>query len=128
MKPRIHPRVFVAGGSFMFKKRVFQVAAAAAVCFVLFACTKTQGPDYPIKDVPMTAVKFTDGFWAERQKTDIAVTIRHEMKESEETGRIKNFELAAAALKGATGRKVRDGLSPSTTPTSTRSSRPPPMP
>ncbi len=89
----------------MHKKRVFQIAAAAAVCFVVFACTKTQRPDYPIKDVPMTAVKFTDGFWAERQKTDIAVTIRHEMKESEQTGRIKNFELAAAALQGTKGGK-----------------------
>ncbi len=88
-------------------KRLFQIAAAAAVCFVALACTKTQGPDYPIKDVPMTSVRFTSGFWAERQAIDAAVTIRHEMKESERTGRIRNFELAAAALRGETGGKLQ---------------------
>ena len=86
-------------------KRIFQVTAFAVICFILIACTKTQGPDYPIKDVAMTSVKLTDGFWAERQKTDVAVTIRHEMRESEQTGRIRNFETAAAALKGEKGGK-----------------------
>ena len=83
----------------------WKIPVAAAVCFVLCSCTKTQGPDYPIKDVPMTSVKLTDGFWAERQKTDVAVTIRHEMRQSEQTGRLRNFELAAAALKGEKGGK-----------------------
>ena len=57
--------------------------------------------DYPIKDVPLTAVKFVGGFWGARQATDVAVTIAHEIKQCELTNRIKNFELAAAALKGA---------------------------
>jgi DUF1680 family protein len=51
----------------------------------------------------MTSVKLTDAFWAPRQATDISVTIGHEIKEVEATGRIRNFELAAAALKGEKG-------------------------
>jgi len=86
-------------------KPFIKFAALTVIFFGWVACTKTQSPDYPIRDVPITAVKFTDGLWAERQKTDVAVTIRHEMKESERTGRLKNFELAAAALQGTTGGK-----------------------
>ncbi|MBN1938594.1 MAG: glycoside hydrolase family 127 protein [Candidatus Aminicenantes bacterium] len=81
--------------------------AAAAAVLVMAACTKTQGPDYPIRDVPMASVRLTAGFWADRQATDASVTIRHEMKESERTGRIRNFELAAAALQGETGGKLQ---------------------
>jgi hypothetical protein len=88
-------------------KRLIHGTVAVSVFFVLIACTKTQRADYPIRDVPMTSVRFTGGFWAERQATDVAVTIRHEMKESEQTGRIKNFELAAAALQGETGGKLQ---------------------
>jgi len=69
------------------------------------SCARKPKSDYAVTAVPLTAVKFTGGFWAERQKTDIAVTIRHEMAEAEKTNRIKNFELAAAALKGETGGK-----------------------
>ena len=82
-------------------------AGLLAVSLMLGPACKT-GPqsDYLVKAVPFTSVKFTEGIWATRQQTDIAVTIAHEMKQSEETGRIKNFELAAAALKGATGGKL----------------------
>jgi len=62
-------------------------------------------PDYQVTAVPLTAVKFADVFWAPRQATDVSVTIAHEMKMSEETGRIKNFELAAATLAGVKGGK-----------------------
>ncbi len=65
------------------------------------------GPDYAVKAVPMTAVTLAGGFWGDRQAVDIKVTIAHEMKECEATGRIRNFELAAAALKGATGGKLQ---------------------
>ncbi|MCX6564733.1 MAG: glycoside hydrolase family 127 protein, partial [Candidatus Aminicenantes bacterium] len=69
------------------------------------SCVQKPKSDYAVTAVPLTAVKFTGGFWAARQQTDIAVTIRHEMMEAEKTNRIKNFEIAAAALKGATGGK-----------------------
>ncbi|MBM3310220.1 MAG: glycoside hydrolase family 127 protein [Candidatus Aminicenantes bacterium] len=66
-------------------------------------CASKPKADYPVKDVPLTAVKFTDGFWAQRQQVDVAVTIAHEIKMSEETKRLANFELAAAALRGEKG-------------------------
>jgi hypothetical protein len=56
--------------------------------------------DYPVKEVPLTSVKFTDTFWAPRQKTDISVTIPHEMKQCELTGRIRNFETAGGEARG----------------------------
>jgi len=62
-------------------------------------------PDYAVTAVPLSSVNLTGGFWGARQKIDLAVTIRHVMKECEDTNRIRNFELAAAALKGATGGK-----------------------
>jgi len=83
---------------------VFWVFAAAALLAAV-SCAEKPKSDYSVKAVPLAAVKFTDGFWASRQQTDIGVTIRHEMKESEDTNRIKNFEIAAAALKGTTGGK-----------------------
>jgi len=88
-------------------RKVTLWTAAVSVCFFSFACTNTQGPDYPVKDVPMTSVRLDGGFWGGRQATDVAVTIRHEMSECERTGRIRNFELAAAALQGATGGKLQ---------------------
>ena len=71
--------------------------------FLLAACAPGPKLDYPVKDVPIPAVKLDGGFWGARQATDIGVTIAHEIKMNEETGRIKNFELAAAALRGEKG-------------------------
>ena len=56
--------------------------------------------DYPIKPVPFTAVKVTDGFWAPRIETNRAVTIPAIFKKCEETGRIDNFAIAGGLLKG----------------------------
>jgi uncharacterized protein len=83
-----------------FKRGMIALFAAGAFLFGAACAAKTPS-DYAVKAVPLTAVKLTKGFWAQRQQTDVAVTIAHEMKECEDTGRIKNFELAAAALKGA---------------------------
>ncbi len=56
--------------------------------------------DYPVKPVPFTAVKVTDGFWAPRIETNRAVTITAIFKKCEETGRIDNFAIAGGLLKG----------------------------
>jgi len=53
-----------------------------------------------IEPVPFTAVRLTDSFWAPRLETIRRTTIRHLLQKCEETGRIRNFELAAAALAG----------------------------
>jgi len=56
--------------------------------------------DYPIKPVPFTAVKVTDGFWAPRIETNRTVTIPAIFKKCDETGRIDNFAIAGGLMKG----------------------------
>lgn len=56
--------------------------------------------DYPIQPVPFTKVHVTEGFWFDRMETNRTVTIPYSIKLLEETGRMKNFEIAA---KRATG-------------------------
>jgi DUF1680 family protein len=53
-----------------------------------------------LKPVPFTDVKLTDDFWAPRQETNRRVTIPHAFKECEDTGRIRNFEVAAGLAEG----------------------------
>jgi DUF1680 family protein len=55
-----------------------------------------QQHDYPIVAVPFTNVKFNDRFWLPRIKINHSVTIPASFKRCEETGRVKNFEMAAA--------------------------------
>jgi DUF1680 family protein len=65
--------------------------------------------DYPIKPVPFTAVHLTDTFWAPRIEINRAVTIPAAFQKCEETGRLFNFERAAAALRGE---EVKDKTPP----------------
>lgn len=55
-----------------------------------------QKADYPIQVVPFTKVKLNDNFWLPRIKTNHTVTIPASFRRCEETGRVKNFEMAAA--------------------------------
>ena len=63
--------------------------------------SQSPGSDYPITPVPFTAVKLTDNFWLPRIITDINTTIPIAFQKSEETGRIKNFEIAGGLKKGS---------------------------
>jgi DUF1680 family protein len=58
--------------------------------------------DYPVKPVPFTAVHFNDTFWLPRIETNRKVTIPFAFQKCEETGRLYNFERAAAVLRGET--------------------------
>jgi len=58
--------------------------------------------DYPVKPVPFTAVHFNDTFWLPRIETNRKVTIPFAFQKCEETGRVYNFERAAAVLRGET--------------------------
>src|SRR4030042_1822772 len=78
-----------------------RLAALAALILGISACTAGPKVDYPAAPVPFTDVHLTDVFWAPRLETNRTVTIPHIFKQSEETGRVKNFELAEAALGGA---------------------------
>lgn len=55
-----------------------------------------QKKDYPITPVPFTNVKLTDKFWLPRIQTNHTVTIPASFERCKTTGRIKNFEMAAA--------------------------------
>jgi len=81
-------------------------AALLAAALVLGpACAKAPKADYAVKPVPFTDVHIDDAFWAPRLERNRAVTIPHLFKMEEETGRLKNFDLAKEALGGATGLK-----------------------
>jgi len=54
--------------------------------------------NYPYTPVPFTAVRFTGGFWLEKQETNRTVTVPFALKQCEESGRLKNFKLAAEVM------------------------------
>ncbi|HEX8020545.1 glycoside hydrolase family 127 protein, partial [Mucilaginibacter sp.] len=66
--------------------------ALSFYCGAAYAQTK----DYPIKPVSFTDVKLTDKFWTSRIETNRTVTIPASFARCENTGRVKNFEMAAA--------------------------------
>jgi DUF1680 family protein len=53
-----------------------------------------------LNPVPFTQVKIEDRFWAPRIETNRKVTLPHNIKECETTGRIRNFAIAAGLEKG----------------------------
>jgi len=72
--------------------------------WLLFILSCTQKPVAgiigPIVPVPFTAVYLTDSFWAPRIQLNHDVTIPIAFRQSEITGRIKNFEVAGKLKKG----------------------------
>jgi uncharacterized protein len=65
-----------------------------------FAAAGSNPHDYPFQPVPFTAVHLTDQFWAPRLETNRTVTIPYAFGKCEESGRMYNFERAAAVLRG----------------------------
>lgn len=57
---------------------------------------RAQQIDYPIRSVNFTQVHLSDQFWMPRIKTNHTVTIPASFERCEQTGRVKNFEMAAA--------------------------------
>ena len=49
--------------------------------------------------VPFTAVRITGGFWRQKQETNRTVTVPFAMQQCEESGRLRNFDLAAEVLR-----------------------------
>jgi DUF1680 family protein len=60
------------------------------------AVVNAQYKDYPIQSIAFTNVKLNDHFWMPRIKTNHTVTIPASFERCESTGRVKNFEMAAA--------------------------------
>lgn len=65
---------------------------------LLFASSRGSAADYPVKPVPFTAVHVTGGFWQARQEINRTVTLPFAMQQCEESGRLKNFDLAAETM------------------------------
>lgn len=61
--------------------------------------------DYAVQPVPFTAVHLDDTFWAPRIETNRVTTIPYAFGKCEESGRMYNFERAAAVLRGE---KIKD--------------------
>ncbi len=55
--------------------------------------------DYPVQPVPFTAVRLTQGFWQERQEVNRTVTVPFALKQCEDSGRLRNFDLAADTMR-----------------------------
>ena len=49
--------------------------------------------------MPFTAVRITGGFWQARQEVNRTVTVPYALKQCEDSGRMKNFDLAAETLR-----------------------------
>jgi DUF1680 family protein len=69
------------------------IALFSAICLSAAAYAQQ---DYPVQPVPFTSVKFTDKFWTPRIETNRTVTIPASFERCVSTGRVKNFEMAAA--------------------------------
>ncbi len=55
--------------------------------------------DYPYQPVPFTAVRVTGGFWQKRQEVNRTVTVPFALQQCVESGRLKNFDLAAEVMR-----------------------------
>ncbi len=68
------------------------------ILITLISCCNinAQQKDYSFTAVPFTNVHLTDNFWLPRLKINHTVTIPASFERCESTGRVKNFEIAAA--------------------------------
>jgi DUF1680 family protein len=80
-------------------RRLLAVAFAAIFASSLFGAD-TAPRDYPIQPVPFTAVHLDDVFWSPRIETNRLVTIPYAFRQCQASGRMNNFERAAAVLRG----------------------------
>ncbi len=64
------------------------------------SCQKASTGDYPVQPIGFTQVEIADDFWSPRLETNRKVTIPYAFKMTEETGRVKNFEIAGDLTEG----------------------------
>ncbi len=83
------------------KNRVFTVANIVLSTLLVTGCQVENSPESPhLRPAPFSAVSIADQFWALRIEINRAVTIPHNFKKCEETGRINNFAKAGGLMKG----------------------------
>ncbi|MDR0705227.1 MAG: glycoside hydrolase family 127 protein, partial [Planctomycetaceae bacterium] len=79
--------------------KTFFVVTVLCVLSVTF-CSGEEPKNLKFHAVPFTAVQFNDHFWSPRLKTNREISIPHNYKWCEETGRFTNFAKAAKLLNG----------------------------
>jgi uncharacterized protein len=82
------------------KKSLIFRSCFYVACWLAGFTANAQHGDYPIHPILFTSVKLSDNFWAPRIKTNHDVTIPFTLGKCKETGRIKNFEIAAGLKTG----------------------------
>jgi DUF1680 family protein len=70
--------------------------------------------DYPIQPVPFTAVRLTGGLWHQRQEVNRTVTVPFALQQCEDTGRLRNFDLAAEVMRRRAGGEPSFQIKPPT--------------
>jgi len=80
--------------------RCLFVCAFSGVFTLNLAAANPATHDYPVQPVPFTAVHLDDNFWAPRLETNRVVTIPYAFGQCQASGRMDNFERAAAVLRG----------------------------
>jgi DUF1680 family protein len=81
--------------------RIFFGAVLTLLAANVPAAISSGSYDYPFKPVPFTAVHLNDIFWAPRLETNRVTTIPYAFGKCRESGRMYNFERAAAVLRGS---------------------------
>ena len=69
------------------------------VVLLALAGSALPAADYPFRPVPFTAVRVTGGFWSAKQEVNRTVTLPFALQQCEESGRLKNFDLAAEVMR-----------------------------
>lgn len=84
-----------------FHRRAYRlILYGMAISAIAFAGDPALRRDYPIIPAVSTAVRFSDGFWSRRIDVNRTVSIPHNIKKCQETGRIDNFVFAAGLREG----------------------------
>jgi DUF1680 family protein len=87
------------------------------VLLSLLSAAPLAAADYPVQPVPFTSVHITGGFWQQRQEINRTVTVPFALKQCEETGRVRNFDLAAETMRRrAAGEKTFQNTPPTQFP------------
>ena len=89
------------------KSFLIAVSLLAATVVQAQKTVPVQVTGYPISPVPFTQVKVGDGFWGQRLKASREVTIPLAFSKCEESGRYRNFEIAARQLAGENTEDVK---------------------
>ncbi|HTJ47920.1 MAG TPA: glycoside hydrolase family 127 protein, partial [Cyclobacteriaceae bacterium] len=84
------------------RRQLVGILTAFFICSapIMGQSQKQTAGSYPIQPVLFTAVNLNDNFWAQRIKTNHDVTIPFALGKCKETGRVKNFEIAAGLKTG----------------------------